>query len=166
VGWWLFRPERLWVNRTVNESFPAASDQAAAKPASAATRAPETPAPAEPAVPSPLASGRFHGVAHETQGVATIYELPDGQRILRFTEFATSNGPDVRVYLVAADDATDNDTVTRAGFIEVTPIKGNQGDQNYTLPADLDLTRYRAVTIWCHRFGVNFGTAPLTSEAA
>ena len=30
VGWWLFRPERLWVNQTVNESFPAAGGQAAA----------------------------------------------------------------------------------------------------------------------------------------
>jgi hypothetical protein len=27
----------------------------------------------------------------------------------------------------------------------------------------LDLTKYRAVTIWCRRFGVNFATAPLSS---
>ncbi len=168
VAWWLFRPERLWLNQTVNESFPAAGGEAAAVPApeGAAGQAPGNAAPAEPGAPSPLASGRFHSVAHETKGVATIYQLPDGQRVLRFTEFATSNGPDVRVYLVAADDATDNETVTRAGFVEVAPIKGNQGDQNYTLPADLDLSKYRAVTIWCRRFGVNFATAPLTSGGA
>ncbi|MEO7476399.1 MAG: DM13 domain-containing protein, partial [Gemmatimonadales bacterium] len=77
-------------------------------------------------------------------------------------EFATSNGPDVRVYLVAAGDATDNETVTKAGYVELGKLKGNEGDQNYDVPADLDLTKYRAVTIWCHRFGVNFATAPLT----
>ena len=37
-------------------------------------------------------------------------------------------------------------------------------DQNYDLPADLDLAKYRAVTIWCQRFGVNFGTAPLAAK--
>jgi hypothetical protein len=42
-------------------------------------------------------------------------------------------------------------------------MKGNMGDQNYDLPADLDLNKYRAVTIWCRRFGVNFATAPWVS---
>jgi len=43
-------------------------------------------------------------------------------------------------------------------------LKGNKGDQNYVLPASADLGKYRAVTIWCARFGVNFGTAPLSSQ--
>ena len=54
-------------------------------------------------------------------------------------EFTTSNGPDVRVYLVAATDAVDNETVTKAGFVELGKLKGNEGDQNYDVPADLDL---------------------------
>jgi hypothetical protein len=40
-------------------------------------------------------------------------------------------------------------------------IKGNVGDQNYILPSDLDLAKYRAVSIWCKRFSVNFGAAAL-----
>ncbi len=163
AGWWLFRPERLWLNQTVNEQFPTADAQAS-RSTSGEDDASGAAVAAEAAAPTPLASGRFHGVAHEGKGVATVYRLPDGQRILRFTEFETSNGPDVRVYMVAADDASDNDAVTRAGFVELGPIKGNQGDQNYTLPADLDLSKYRAVTIWCRRFGVNFATAPLAAE--
>jgi hypothetical protein len=62
---------------------------------------------------------------------------------------------------VAAKDATDNDTVTRAGFVEIGSLKGNIGNQNYELPSETDLSKYRAVTIWCKRFSVNFGTAPL-----
>ena len=81
--------------------------------------------------------------------------------MLRFSDFETSNGPDVQVYLVAADDASDNDTVKQAGFVHVAALKGNVGAQNYDLPADVDLAKYRAVTIWCRRFGVNFGTAAL-----
>ena len=147
-GWYLFRPERLFVNQQVSEALPAA-------PASGAAAGPKT-----------LAEGSFHGVAHETQGTATILELAGGQRVLRLTGFQTSNGPDVQVYLVAAPDATDNDTVTKAGFVHVGALKGNIGDQNYELAANVDLNKYQSVTIWCRRFGVNFGTAPLKAEAA
>ncbi|HST12912.1 MAG TPA: DM13 domain-containing protein, partial [Terriglobales bacterium] len=112
-----------------------------------------------------LASGSFHDVAHKGAGQATIYQLAGGKRVLRFTNFETSNGPDVRVYLVASTDASDSDTVKKAGFVELGALKGNIGDQNYEVTSDLDLSKYRAVTIWCRRFGVNFATAPLSSTA-
>ena len=112
-------------------------------------------------MPVRVAEGNFRGIAHETKGMASIYKLPDGKQVLRFNGFETSNGPDVHIYLVAAADAKDNDTVTKAGFIDLGSIKGNIGDQNYDLPAGVDLSKYRAVTVWCKRFGVNFATAPL-----
>jgi hypothetical protein len=48
---------------------------------------------------------------------------------MRLTNFRTSNGPDVHVYLVAAPDANDDATVKKAGFIGLGPMKGNIGDQ-------------------------------------
>ena len=75
-----------------------------------------------------------------------------------------ADGPDVHVYLVAAPEANDNDTVKEAGFIDLGSLKGNIGDQNYDLPADVDLNEHRSVSIWCARFGVNFGSAALTSQ--
>lgn len=63
--------------------------------------------------------------------------------------------------MVAASDANDNASVERAGFIDLGSIKGNIGDQNYALGPDVDLSKYRAVSVWCKRFSVNFGTAPL-----
>ena len=142
AGWYAFRPERLVIDEKVNEQFPTAS-----------------------AASNKLASGQFHSGAHETKGTATVFQLADGKKTLRLTDFATSNGPDVHVYLVAADDAKDNDAVTKAGFIDIGSLKGNIGDQNYDLPANADLTKYRAVTIWCKRFSVNFGTAPLMTDS-
>jgi hypothetical protein len=146
IGWYLFRPELIFVSRSVNEDFPVADAQqmTASNPS-----------------PPMLSQGQFHGVSHATKGVAALYQLPDGKRVLRFTEFETSNGPDVQVYLVAAADASDNETVTKSGFIHLGALKGTIGDQNYDVPADVDLKTHQAVTIWCRRFGVNFGTAPL-----
>jgi hypothetical protein len=142
AGWYLFRPELLFVNKRVNEGLVATSQGATA--------------------PMVVLRGQFHSVAHETKGTASVHDLGGGSRVLRLTDFATSNGPDVRVYLVAALDASDNATVTNAGYLELGKLKGNEGDQNYEIPAGTDLTKYRAVTIWCRRFSVNFATAPLT----
>jgi Electron transfer DM13 len=141
-AWYAFRPERLFINQKVNEQFPTAA-----------------------AASNKLASGQFHSGAHETKGTATVFQLADGKKTLRLMDFATSNGPDVHVYLVAAADAKDNDTVKNAGFVDLGSMKGNIGDQNYDVPANVDLAKYRAATIWCARFSVNFGTAPLMSES-
>jgi len=143
VAWYAFRPERLFIDQKVNEQSPTGA----------------------PAASNTLAKGQFHSGAHETKGTATVFQLADGKKTLRLTDFATSNGPDVHVYLVAADDAKDNDTVTNAGFIDVGSLKGNIGDQNYDLPANTDLGKYRAVSIWCKRFSVNFGAAPLMNDS-
>ena len=170
--WYLFRPDALVISKTVNEPFPAAEhamSSMAESPgmAQSGSASLESLAMAQSAMaadePAKVASGRFHTNAHETKGVATIYRLPDGHRVLRLTEFATSNGPDVRVYLVAAGDVQHEDAAKQAGFVDLGALKGNIGDQNYDVPADLDLSRYRAVSIWCRRFSVNFGAAPLAA---
>jgi len=162
--WYLFRPDALIISKTVNEPFPAAKQMSSMA---------ETPAMAHSSMANPSgmmhdsamaeASGRFHSNAHETKGVATIYRLDGGRRVLRLTEFSTSNGPDVRVYLVAASDVQKEDAAKRAGFVDLGPLKGNLGDQNYDVPEGLDLAKYRAVSIWCRRFSVNFGAAPLVA---
>jgi hypothetical protein len=143
TGWYLFRPELLFVNEKVNESFPTTQSSGQ---------------------PSTLVSGSFHGVAHDTIGTATVHQIDGGKRVLRLTNFKTSNGPDVHLYLVGAMDAKDSKSVKDAGFIDLGKLKGNEGDQNYDLPANADLTKYQAVTVWCARFAVNFGTAPLTAD--
>jgi len=145
VAWYAFRPERLVVNRRVDEAMPTGQGGRAAQP---------------------LESGRFYSILHPTDGTATIYQMGDGTRVLRLTSFSTSNGPDVHVYMVAADDAKDIATVQRAGFIDLGVLKGNIGDQNYRLGSDLDLAKYRAVSIWCKRFSVNFGAAALRPTEA
>jgi Electron transfer DM13 len=149
IAWYLFRPELIFVNKTVNEALPQNATIAGT---------------AEDPQSTVLATGCFHSIAHETSGVATIHQLGDGKRLVRFTTFDTSNGPDVRVYLVAAPDVKDSETVTQAGFVDLGAMKGNRGDQNYEVPTNIDLSQYQSVTIWCRRFGVNFATAPLIPQ--
>ena len=92
AAWYAFRPERLFVNRKVNEQL--------------------TPATAG-AGEQALASGSFHSVLHPTQGTASIYRGGDGTHVLRLTNFMTSNGPDVHIYMVSADVPSDNASARR-----------------------------------------------------
>ena len=110
-----------------------------------------------------LVTGKFHGKVHKTEGRATIYQESDGKLVLRLTNFKTSNGPDVHVILVATTDAMDDANFLKDNTekLELGKLKGNEGDQNYEIPAGTDLTKFRAVSIYCERFNANFGAAPL-----
>jgi pentapeptide MXKDX repeat protein len=110
-----------------------------------------------------LSTGKFHGKVHKTEGRATVYQEADGKLVLRLTNFATSNGPDVHVILVALADAMDdaNFLKDKTAKVELGKLKGNEGDQNYEIPAGTDLTKFRTVAIYCERFNANFGAAPL-----
>ncbi|CAN5570559.1 hypothetical protein BH24ACT22_BH24ACT22_19220 [soil metagenome] len=68
----------------------------------------------------------------------------------------------VAIY-VAADDAFDADPVVNADCVDLGLLKGNQGNQTYELPPDVDPEVHRAVSIWCQQFAANFVTAPLGS---
>ena len=109
-----------------------------------------------------VAKGDFHNADKAGKGTATVYEVADGKRVLRLSNFQTDNGPDLHVRLIAADDAKDTDSVKKAEFVELAKLKGNKGNQNYDLPKDVDLSKYKVVSIWCNRFSVNFAAAPLT----
>jgi hypothetical protein len=109
-----------------------------------------------------VATGTFHGAAHKTSGRATVYQSSNGD-ILRLTHFETSNGPNLHVILIAASDAEDNENFLdkKVGRVELGQLKGNEGDQNYEIPAGTDLSKFKAVSIFCERYNANFGTAPL-----
>jgi hypothetical protein len=110
-----------------------------------------------------LATGTFHGKVHKTSGRATVYQQKDGTLLLRLSGFKTSNGPDVHVILVASKDAADDANFLKSNTerVELGKLKGNEGDQNYTIPAGTDLSKFQTVSIYCERFDANFGAAPL-----
>jgi hypothetical protein len=141
AAWWAFRPEKLWINQKVSEPAPFASSTD----------------------PQPLYTGRLEGKAHQTSGRATIYKTPDGKQYLRLTDFSTSNGPDVHVVLARSDEANLTQEIVKGQLdrVELGSLKGSQGDQNYDLPASVDLQKYNATVIYCERFHAVFGLAQL-----
>ena len=76
---------------------------------------------------------------------------------LTFTSFSTDNGPDVRVYLSRDTKASGRGS----SFVELGALKGNKGNQQYDVPADVDLTSIDSIVLWCRAFDVGFIQAPL-----
>ncbi|MEU9002130.1 DM13 domain-containing protein [Streptomyces sp. NPDC048551] len=156
AGLYWFQPWRLWEDDTVREAPPAA----AASPATPTGR------PAAAAGPRTVAEGALISHEHATRGTAKVIRLPDGSHTLRLEGLDTSSGPDLRVWIT---DAPVKEGV--AGWrvfddgkhLSLGKLKGNKGDQNYALPAGVNPAEYSSVTIWCDRFDVSFGAAPLTA---
>lgn len=148
VGLALFEPWRLFTHSRVDEPVPVAVASSAATP---------TPDPG----PVVLAEGTFVSQEHETSGTARILRLPDGKRILRLERFSTSDGPDVHVWLSTSKAGADWHAYDDGRHVALGELKATDGNHNYAIPADAKLEGLRSAVIWCDRFNVAFGSAPL-----
>lgn len=101
--------------------------------------------------------GTFETRGHTTTGTARVIEQADGSRVLALVDFRTDAGPDLFIYVVPrAAEGNDVDGATR-----LSALKGNVGNQQYALPADLQLADAATVVVWCRAFSVSFGAAAL-----
>ena len=119
---------------------------------------------AMPGAPQLLASGEFRDADrfHKGSGKAKLYDIPAVGQVLRFEEFKVTNGPDLRVLLATEPLPTNRHDL--GDYIELGPLKGNVGDQNYEIPEDTEVARYASVVIYCKPFHVVFATATLNTE--
>ena len=182
AGWFFVSP--LFIDETVDESFDFVlagaggvdMDAVMAIPEdkrlamkdeimSAATDAPDKASdePMPPDAPTVLSTGQFvdADAIHKGSGMATLYALPDGRNVVRFEDFRTTNGPALVVYLTKHPDPKTAGDVLDAGYVDLGDLKGNVGNQNYEIPADVDVAEYGSVVIWCKLFDVLFSPASL-----
>jgi hypothetical protein len=163
AGLYWFQPWRLFTNKTVNETLPTV----------AASSTPDQPTTADPGTsptgtPPPqnvlLATGMIISHEHESTGSAHLVQLADGQVQLTLENLTTSDGPDLHVWLTDQPviEGTAGWHVFDDGrYVELGPLKANNGNQVYDVPAGTELAGLTSVTIWCKRFAVSFGAATL-----
>ncbi len=167
-----FEPWTLVTDETVDEALPTVSTRASPEPSTSASAPAGSPSPqpSEPPVePIVLARGSFISHEHATAGDVRVLELADGSRVLRIEGLDTSNGPDLHVWITDAAVLEGRDgwfVFDDGAYVDLGALKGNQGNQNYALPDDLDLSELTSVSIWCQRFRVSFGAAELALQEA
>ena len=176
IAWYLAAP--LFISQQVDERFPLTAraeipadvtrEQAegvmaeAAKKDATATEG----MPATSPQPAVLFVGMFKDgdSFHKGEGKATIYRSPDGSHLLRLEDFKVTNGPDLHVLLAGHPDPKERKDLESGSYVDLDKLKGNIGNQNYTLPKELDPARYKSVVIYCLPFHVVFSTATLTKS--
>ncbi|WP_114286702.1 DM13 domain-containing protein [Candidatus Halocynthiibacter alkanivorans] len=137
--WYLASP--LWIDRVVNETLAQGEDVMI------------------------VAEGSFRDAdaAHRGKGNARMVALPGGGVEVQLSGFEVTNGPDLELWLSDHPDPASSADVTAGNWLSLGLLKGNIGDQSYSVPAGTDLSQYRSVVVWCEQFGVLFSAAPFGS---
>ena len=157
-----FEPWTLFTSSTIDEAVPETSlpIQVETEETEASEPQPEP----EISYPLTLTEGTFISHEHETSGQVKILELQDGSRVLRIENLETSDGPQLEVWITDAPviEGIDGWFVFDDGeYVNLGELKATKGNQNYELPAELNLNQFSSVSIWCSRFAVSFGAAEL-----
>lgn len=158
-GLYWFAPWKLFTSKTVNETAPIIAT-APSTPGSTA------PASAAPATAVLVGEGTLITHEHKTSGTAQLVRLPDGKVQLVLRELSTSDGPDLHVWLTdqaVLEGSAGWHVFDDGKYFPLGKLKGTHGTQVYDVPASVDLSQVKSVTIWCVRFSVSFGAAPLAA---
>lgn len=158
VGAWLFQPWRILTSSTVDEAVPTATS--GVDPTES-----DTPVEEPTATPTDrvLGAGAFVDAEHATSGKVRLLELADGRRFVRIEGLASSDGPDLHVWLSDRPSGGDWGSYDDGRYVALGDLKATHGNQNYEIPAGADLAGLKSVVIWCDRFNVAFGTAPISA---
>jgi len=157
-----FGIQALFTNKEVTEDIPDAVTELISEPVTEASSSAEKSSKL-------LGSGSFvqGDSTYTISGNAFLSRINDKLN-LTFTDFEVSNGPDLFVYAVKTDSTENSElkaTVASGGFIKLSALKGNLGDQNYLLDAEFETKQYEVISIWCRRFSRNFGSVYLAPPA-
>jgi len=90
---------------------------------------------------------------HSASGMVRLLTQEDGTTLIRYENFKTINGPNLHVYLAKDIEAKE--------FIDLGPIRGTEGNINYVVPENIDVSEYKYVMYWCVPFGVLFNYAEI-----
>ncbi len=100
-----------------------------------------------------ISQGELLAQAHEVEGKVILINV-DQQKILRFENFETTNGPNLHIYLSPDLEAND--------YVDLGKIKATKGNVNYKVGSSIDLEKYNKVLVWCVPFKVLFSYAELS----
>ena len=157
AGWLTVLP--VFFDKKVNERLLSASaNTIPARVPPSVNPPPSVGPPTTEAGPVKVATGPIKGLAgHFGRGAGSVYRFADGNSFVRLENLETPRAPAVYVYLVPRPGQSGPE-----GGLDLGALKGNQGNQNYTVPPGTDLSRYQTVLLWCRRFTTPVAAATLT----
>ncbi len=117
--------------------------------------------------PTVYAVGEFTTIdaVRRASGEVTLYQQADGSWVLRFEDFEAHSGPQLHVFLSAhPQPRTPEQLREQALGLDLGPLQGTVGAQNYLLPAEIDMSFVRSVVIYSVSYQTVFSSAQLIPQ--
>jgi len=116
---------------------------------------------AAPSVAGPVSSGTFHAVDGTAKGTVALFHQPDGTFAITFEDFSIVSNAHTDVILVTNKDVTKDGDVDKTAIVDLGPLKGTSGMQDFVVPSSTDAMTYHTVVLWDTEMTHAIAAAPL-----
>ena len=116
---------------------------------------------AAPSVAGPVSTGTFHAVDGKAKGTVALFHKPDGTFAITFEDFSIGSNAHTNVILVANKDVTKDGDIDKTAIVDLGPLKGTSGMQDFVVPASADAMTYHTVVLWDTEMTHPIAAAPL-----
>ncbi len=114
-----------------------------------------------PSVAAPVAMGTFHGADGTAKGTVALFHLANGSFAITFEDFSIDSAAHTDVILVTNKDVTKDGDVDKTEIVDLGPLKGTSGMQDFAVPASADAMTYHTVVLWDTAMAHAIAAAPL-----
>ena len=128
---------------------------------SAGASASPSPAMMESPSPTPVSIGTFHAVDGTATGTAALFHRPDGSYLVTFESFSIASAAHTDVILVPNKDVKSDGDINKTSLVDLGPLKGTSGMQDFAVPASANAMTYHAVVLWDTQMAHAIAAAPL-----
>jgi hypothetical protein len=116
---------------------------------------------AAPRAASPVSSGTFHDLDATATGTVALFHRPDGSFVVTFEDFSIDSIADTHVIFVMNTDVTKDSDVDKTAFVDLGPLTGTSGMQDYVVPATADPMTFHTIVLWDTAMQHALAAAPL-----
>ena len=114
-----------------------------------------------PGAAAPVSKGTFHNVDGSATGTVALFHNADGSFTITFEDFSIASAAGTNVVLVTNKDVTKDGDVDKATLVDLGPLKGTSGMQDFKVPATADAMTFHTVVLWDTGMAHAIAAAPL-----
>ena len=116
---------------------------------------------AAPSAAAAVSTGTFHAVDGTATGTVALFHKPDGTFVLTFEDFSIASDAHTDVILVTNKDVTKDGDVDKTAIVDLGPLTGTTGMQDFVVPSSADAMTYHTVVLWDTEMTHAIAAAPL-----
>jgi hypothetical protein len=90
-----------------------------------------------------------------------LFHKPDGSFVITFEEFSIDSIAHTNVILVTNKDVTKDADIDKTAILDLGPLKGTSGMQDFAVPASADAMTFHTVVLWDTEMTHAIAAAPL-----